>query len=268
MFGAIYGDVIGSYYESRCTKDYDFPFQRESTFTDDTVLTVAVCKAILNNPEPISRFQIRRRAFEYAGQYKQYYSYYPRAGFGNMFSAWARSRSFRTVRSYGNGAAMCAVPIGYAYDSIEQILLQVKASCYCTHRNREAVKGAGAVAVAVFLARTGQSKEDIREYLKKKFGYDLSRSVADIREDHVFDSRCSYSVPAALTAFFDSHDYESAVRNAVSLGGDADTEACIAGGIAEAYYGEIPKAISDFCNSRVDISLRQVVNEFRERITL
>lgn len=129
MFGALYGDVIGSYYETHCTKDYNFEFNNQSTFTDDSVLTVAVCKAILNNPSDISIFRLKERALEYAGQYKQFYSYHPNAGFGVMFSKWAREREFSVINSYGNGAAMRAVPIGFAYDSIEQVMLQAKASC-------------------------------------------------------------------------------------------------------------------------------------------
>ena len=130
MFGAIYGDIIGSYYETHCTKDYDFEFQKDSTFTDDTVLTVAVCKSILNNPNEITRWNIRKRGLEYAGQFRQYYSFYPHAGFGNMFSEWARSDTYKVNRSYANGAAMRSVPIGYAYDTIDQVLLQAKANCF------------------------------------------------------------------------------------------------------------------------------------------
>lgn len=264
MFGAIYGDVIGSYYEMRCTKDYNFKFQYDSTFTDDTVLTVAVCKAILNNSSNISWFDVRVRGLEYAGQFRQYYSYYPNAGFGNMFSKWARGPVYRVNRSYANGGAMRAVPIGYAYESLEQVLLQSKASCYYTHNHREAIKAAQAVAAAVFMARKGESKDTIREYIEKKFRYDLKRSISELRKDYVFNSRASSSVPLAIIAFLESSDYESAVRNAVSLGGDADTEACIAGGIAEAYYKEIPKEISDFCNRKIDYSLREVVKKFCE----
>lgn len=265
MFGAIYGDIIGSYYETHCTKEYNFELKKESTFTDDTVLTVAVCKAILNNPEPISRWRIKNRGLEYAGQFRQYYSYYPSAGFGNMFSEWARSGSFKVNRSYANGAAMRAVPIGYAYDTIEQVLLQAKASCYYTHNNSEAIKAAQAVAISVFLARNGKCKKDIRDFLENKFHYDLSKKITDIKSNYVFNSRASYSVPPAIIAFLDSTDYESAIRNAVSLGGDADTEACIAGGIAEAFYGEIPKQISSFCDRKIDFTLKSVVLDFKEQ---
>lgn len=264
MFGAIYGDIIGSYYESHCTKDYNFDFHKDSTFTDDTVLTVAVCKSIMNNPGNITRWQIRKRGLEYAGQYRQYYSYYPHAGFGNMFSAWAQSNTYKINRSYANGAAMRAVPIGYAYETIEQVLLQAKASCFFTHNNRKAIKAAQSVAVAVFLARKWESKEYIQKYLQDKFHYDLSRTIDEIRENYVFDSCASYSVPPAIIAFLQSNDYESAIRNAISLGGDADTEACIAGGIAEVYYKEIPKYISDFCDRKIDYTLKKVVYEFKD----
>lgn len=263
MFGAVYGDIIGSHFELNCTKDYHFSFQDDSTFTDDTVLTAAVCEAILNNSEPITHFQIRKRGLEYAAQYRRFFSYYPDAGFGDMFSEWARECNCKVNRSYANGAAMRVMPIGYAYDTIDQILLQTKASCYYTHNNREAIKAAQAVATAVFLARNGENKEIIRSSMENKFGYDLSRKIADIRKNHCFNSRASYSVPAAITAFLESDDYESAIRNAVSLGGDSDTEACIAGGIAEAYYKEIPKHICDFCNKKIDATLMRPLLDFK-----
>ncbi len=262
MLGAIYGDIIGSYYEVHCTKDYDFPLNKESHFTDDSVLTVAVCRAILNFPDDIKKLGIRKRAKEYAATYRHYYSCFPGAGFGNMFSRWAKSHDMGSIKSYANGGAMRVVPIGYAYDTEEQVLMQVKASCMPTHKHKEAITGAGAVAMAVFLARKGKSKEEIKSYIEKKFGYDLSVPLAEIKKNHIFDSRASYSVPSALIAFLESADYESAVRNAVSLGGDADTEACIAGGIAQAFYKEIPDYIRRFCESRLDSSLKKTAREF------
>lgn len=265
MFGAIYGDVIGSYYEVHCTKDYDFAFNKDSSFTDDTVLIAAVCDAILNDPEEISKLYIRSRAKEYASQYRRYYSFHPHAGFGNMFAAWAKTPYIRNGRSYANGASMRVIPIGYAYSTLEQTLMQAKASCIPTHNHSEAIKGAQAVATAVFLARNGESKESIKAYLEKKFKYDLSMPLANIKETHVFDSRTSYSVPPAIIAFLESSDYESAIRNAVSLGGDADTQACIAGGIAEAYYKNIPEHIKRFCYGRIDSSIKAVVKKFNEK---
>lgn len=265
MFGAIYGDVIGSYYEVHCTKDYNFDFHKDSTFTDDSVLIAAVCRAILNDPSEISRWDVGARAKEYAAQYRQYYAYHPHAGFGNMFAAWAKDHSARRCRSYGNGASMRVLPIGYAYSSLEQTLLQAKASCLSTHNNREAVRGAQAVATAVFLARNGESKEGIKNQLQKRYRYRLDVPLASIKESHVFDSRTAYSVPPAIIAFLESSDYEDAVRLAVSLGGDADTQACIAGGIAEAYYRQIPDHIKRFCERRIDVSVKSAVSEFNQR---
>lgn len=161
---------------------------------------------------------------------------------------------------------MRVIPIGYAYSTLEQTLLQAKASCIPTHNQREAIKGAQAVASAVFLARKNESKEGIRNFLEKTFKYDLSIPLATVKESHVFDSKTSYSVPPAIIAFLESSDYESAVRSAVSLGGDADTQACIAGGIAEAFYKEIPEHIKRFCDLRIDHSIKSVVREFCEKI--
>lgn len=262
MFGAIYGDVIGSYYEVRCTKDYDFKFNSASSFTDDTVLIAAVCKTILNNPSKTSIWNAHERSKEYAAQYRQFYLYHPNAGFGNMFAAWAKNPHARNGHSYANGGAMRIAPIGYAYDTLEQTLFEAKVSCIPTHNNREAIRAAQAVAAAIFLARNDQSKEEIKNYLEKKFKYDLSMSLSYIKESHVFNSRASYSVPPAVISFLESTDYESAIRNAVSLGGDADTQACIAGGIAEAYYRKIPKHIEDFCYLRIDHNIRSIVKEF------
>ena len=153
MFGAIYGDIIGSYYEIHCTKNYNFELNKNSTFTDDSVLIAAVCKAILNNPSEISKRTLRSRAKDYASQYRQYYSYHPYAGFGNMFATWAKDPYAKSYHSYANGASMRVIPIGYAYDSLEQTLLQAKASCLSTHNHREAIKGAQAIAAAVFFVK-------------------------------------------------------------------------------------------------------------------
>ena len=265
MFGALYGDVIGSEYENACTKNYDFPLMRESHFTDDSVMTAAVCSAILYNSENISRFGVRKRGIEYAAQYKQYYARFPHAGYGQMFTHWASEKGLRKQHSYANGGAMRAVPIGYAYDDIEQVILQAKASCYFTHSHREGIKGAQAVACAVFLARNGESKDNIRRFISDKFRYDLDYTLEQIRPDYSFDSSCEYSVPPSILCFLESTDYESAVRNAVSLGGDADTMACIAGGIAEAYYNDIPDDIRRFCDRRIDISIKETVRKFADK---
>lgn len=269
MFGALFGDIIGSYYELHCTKDYDFDFNRESTFTDDSVMTCAVCRAILLNSEKTDKLHIGKRAKEYAVQYKQYYSYFRNAGYGNMFSEWAKNpKNMRKIRSYGNGGAMRAVPIGYAYDTIEQVLLQAKASCIYTHNCREAVHGAQAVASAVWLASHGESKDKIKDFISRKFRYNLDFSLSDIKPHYAFDSSTDYSVPPAIVAFLESGNYESAVRNAISLGGDADTMACIAGGIAESYYKSIPEHIERFCFNRLDYTLKSTALEFCKKYNI
>ncbi len=269
MFGALFGDIIGSYYEIHCTKNYDFEFSRESTFTDDSVMTCAVARAILLNGENTEKRHIRQRAKEYAVQYKQYYSYFKNAGYGNMFSEWARNpKNMRRIRSYGNGGAMRAVPIGYAYDTMEQVMLQAKASCMYTHNCREAIKGTQAVAVAVWLAVQGETKDTIKNFISRKFRYNLDFSLRDIKPHYVFDSSTDYSVPPSIVAFLESCDYESAVRNAISLDGDADTMACIAGGIAEAYYKSIPKHIEQFCFSRLDYTLKSTALKFCKKYSI
>ena len=200
---------------------------------------------------------------EYAIQYKQYYSYFPNAGYGYLFSKWASNpKNMKKQRSYGNGAAMRVVPIGYAYDTIEQVLLQAKASCLYTHNCHEAINGAQAVASAVFLAVHKKSKDTIRKFICQNFKYNLDYSINDIQPYYKFDSSTNYSVPPAIVAFLDSNDYESAIRNAIYLGGDADTMACIAGGIAEAFYDDIPEYIKKFCYSKLDYTIKSVAIEF------
>ncbi|MDE6087351.1 MAG: ADP-ribosylglycohydrolase family protein, partial [Oscillospiraceae bacterium] len=217
----------------------------------------------LLNGEAITKKQMKQRAREYAVQYQQFYSYFPHAGYGFLFSKWASDiKTIKKQRSYGNGAAMRTVPIGYAYDCIEQVLLQAKASAILTHHTREAIKGAQAVASAVFLAKQHEFKETIKKFLQDNFKYRLEDSINEIRPQYTFDSRTHASVPPAIVAFLDSHDYESAVRNAVSLGGDADTMACIAGGIAEAFYHHIPDDIRKFCSSRLDSTIKLISIEF------
>lgn len=265
MLGAVYGDVIGSYYEVHQTKNMDFPLQRDSMFTDDSVLVAAVCRTILDEPDPVGRFGAGARAKAYAARYRQYYARYPHAGFGTMFAAWAKDPGARRGHSYANGAAMRASPIGWAYDDWDQVLRQAKASALPTHDCREAIRGAQAVAAAVLLARSGAGKAQIAARLEKLTGYALDRPLSAVREGHVFDSRTAYSVPPAIIAFLASTDHESAVRGAVSLGGDADTQACIAGAIAEAFYREIPAHIRRFCDGRIDSSIRMVMRAFAHK---
>lgn len=231
MIGAIAGDIIGSVYEHHPIKTKNFPlFQPRCHFTDDTVLTVAVADAILQRRPYLDAVRkIGRR--------------YPGAGYGASFFAWLHSDRPRPYNSWGNGAAMRVSPVGFAFTSEEQVLQQARETAIISHNHPEGIKGAQATALAVFLARTGNSKEQIRTRITQQFGYDLHRTIYDIRPEYSFDISCQGTVPEAIVAFLDSDSYEDSVRNAISLGGDSDTLACITGGIAEAFYGGVPKEI-------------------------
>lgn len=260
MLGAIIGDIIGSTYECHNIKTEEFElFPIGSRFTDDTVLSVAVAEKILNDDKSIMN---SRKS--YALWYKQYYKRYPYAGFGQMFAEWAASEDLKVQRSYGNGAAMRVVAIGMAYETLEEVLKETKASCYYTHNHPEAIKGAEAIATAVFLAKKQCDKEEIRAKIEKKFHYRL-QSIDEIRESYVFDSRANYSVPPAIEAFLESSSYESAIRKAVSIGGDSDTIACMAGGIAQVYYRDIPNHIYSKAMGILDSGLKRVACEFQAK---
>lgn len=262
MLGAICGDIIGSAYEFNSTRNHDFPlFTDDSTFTDDTVLTLAVCETLCkvrSKEWPPDEVMAR----QYALGYKAYYERYPKAGYGEMFRDWASRPGLTLQDSYGNGGAMRAVPIAYAFDDLDQVLRQAALSCWYTHRHSEAIAAAQAVAAAAYLARHGEKKQGIQAYIEKKFAYNLSVPLEKLRPEFVFDCRSGYSVPPAIIAFLESEGYEDAVRRAVSLGGDSDTMACIAGGIAEAYYGGVPGCIANVCWGRLDKTLRDTAAAF------
>ena len=258
MYGAVFGDIIGSVYEWHNTKSEDFDlFSRDSHFTDDTVLTCAIAESILNMADNSPRKC-------YANHIKAYYRRYPHAGFGNMFRDWAESDSLSVQKSYGNGAAMRVSAIGWAFDDEKTILKQVSESCYYTHHNKEAETCAQAVAIAVFLARKGAGKDTIKNRMEKDFKFRLV-PIEELRPDYEFDSRSNYSVPPAIEAFLETDDYESCIRRAISLGGDSDTIAAIAGGIAEAFYKEIPDHIRTKGRLLLDSGLKRVLDQFEEK---
>jgi len=231
MIGVIAGDVIGSVHEHSRTKSTDFPlFDPRCCFTDDTVLTVATAYAILN-----------RTSYETA--YRDFGRRHPEAGYGGTFYRWLLSAEPRPYNSCGNGSAMRVAPVGLAFTTVDEVLREAARSAAVTHNHVEGVKGAQATALAVFMARTGASKEEIRNELMRRFGYDLHRSVDKIRPTYQWDVSCQASVPEAIVAFLDSGDVEHAIRLAISLGGDSDTQAAIAGGIAQAFYGYVPEMI-------------------------
>ncbi len=252
MIGAISGDVIGSVHEAAGTKTKEFPlFTPHSTFTDDTVLTVAVADALLHDRSHIEVFH-------------EYVHAYPDAGYGGRFIQWAMTRSHEPYNSWGNGSAMRVSPVAYAFEPVEEVVKEAEKSAAVTHDHEQGIRGAQATAAAVFLARTGGDKERIRHHIESQFGYDLSRRLDDIRTTYGFDVSCQGSVPESIIAFLESADFEDSLRNAISLGGDADTMACIAGAIAEPFYGGVPDRIAGPVLDRLDARLRETVAEFRE----
>lgn len=250
MIGGIAGDIIGSVYEHRPIKTKEFPlFVPGCDFTDDSVLTVAVAKAILEG------WSYRDTVLELGRQY-------PNAGYGGSFIGWIDSDDPQPYNSWGNGSAMRASPVGFAFDTVDDVLREAKRSAEISHNHPEGIKGAQATALAVFLARTTHDKAIIRSEVQNRFGYDLNRTVDGIRPSYGFEISCQKTVPEAIVAFLDSTGYEDAVRNAISLGGDADTLACIAGGIAEAFYGGVPAEIADEANRRLTEELRETTARF------
>ncbi len=253
MLGAIAGDTIGSVFEARPCKRKDFPlFTSDSSFTDDTVLTVAVAHVQLNGGD-------------YAPTYKDYARRHPSAGYGASFAMWAASDEEGPYGSYGNGSAMRVCPVAWAQEDLDAVLREARASAEVTHNHPEGIKGAQATAAAIFLGRSGESKGAIRRHLEERFEYDLSRPLDDIRPGYSFDVTCQGSVPEAIIAFLESTDFEDAIRNAVSLGGDSDTQACISGAMAEAYYGGLPAHIRQEVMLRLPSDLTAVVDSFCRR---
>jgi ADP-ribosylglycohydrolase len=252
MIGAIAGDIIGSVHEGLGTKSKRFPlFDWHSRFTDDTVLTVAVAESILRGADLVDLLH-------------DYFHRYPQAGYGGYFIEWASQRRREPYNSWGNGSAMRVSPVGFAYETLDEVMQHAERTAAVTHNHPEGVRGAQAAAVAVHLARTGSDKPAIRQQLEELFGYDLSTPLSEIRETYEFDVSCRGSVPQSIVAFLEASDFEDAIRNAISLGGDADTMACIAGGIAEAYWG-VPDQIARRTLAYLDDRLRTVVDEFESR---
>jgi ADP-ribosylglycohydrolase len=250
MFGAIAGDVIGSVYEWNNIKSKQFElFQPACRFTDDTVLTVAVADALMSGDDLASTM-------------RAYGARYPNVGYGPGFSRWLESPPGTAGMSWGNGAAMRISPVAYIFDSLEQTLREAERLTAISHGHPNGIRGAQAVAALIFLARRGRSKEELRVCAEDEFGYDLSKSLDQMRPDYVFDLSCEGTVPPAITAFLESTDFEDAIRNAISLGGDSDTLACICGSIAEAHYGGVPDHIHTEVMRLLDEPLAEVASRF------
>lgn len=264
MFGSIAGDIIGSIYEGRKIKTTIFPlFSPNCRFTDDTVLTAAIAQAVLTiTAQKWGLFQNRKKEIIYAAHIKQFGSRYPNAGYGHMFTDWLKQKNLTRQNSYANGAAMRVSPIGFACATLAEVLTEAKRSARFTHNHPAAIKGAQAIATAVFLARKNHSKTEIKTTIQNRFHYNLDKSLDEIRPNYNFDSSSSGSVPQAITAFLESSDFEDAIRKAVSLGGDTDTIACMTGGIAQAFYKKIPDHIKKNVLRILDGNLKSIVADF------
>ena len=264
MLGAILGDMIGAPYEfDRGDKTKDFPmFIRSSKFTDDSVMTVAVAEALLDTMSKTDD-EIKSALIE---SMQRWGKKYPNAGYGGMFRHWLVSKHPKPYGSFGNGSAMRVSPAGWLGNSIEEVRHLAALTAVVTHDHPEGIKGAEAAASAIFLARSGRSKDEIREYIIGEFGYDLSRTCDEIRPTYHHVETCQETVPEALTAFLEGNDFEDVIRTAVSLGGDCDTLTCISGGIAEAFY-RIPENIANEGLSRLTPDVRSVVDRFYKAIT-
>ena len=251
MLGAMIGDIIGSVYEWNNIKTTDFElFKTKCTFTDDTVLTAATAKALLTD-------------LSYTDVYQDFGRRYEGRGYGGNFSLWIYTNNPQPYNSWGNGSAMRVSPVGFAFDTVEEVLAEAKRSAEVTHNHPEGIKGAQSTALAIFLARQDTSQEEIREVIKNRFGYDLDRTLDKIRPTYSFDVSCQGSVPEAIIAFLESQSYEDAVRKAISLGGDSDTIACITGGIAEAFYGGVPDDIALQGRSFLPDEFKKILDGFK-----
>lgn len=275
MLGAIAGDTIGSVYEFNNTRDYNFPLLTgRSSYTDDTIMTIAVAYWLMNDPDHTLQ-GLEDSLVMFGHKYDC-----PMGGYGGGFRTWLfdpeslfdydatkgelpyiSTTGRHPYFSWGNGSAMRASACGWWADSLEETLRFARLSAIVTHNHPEGIKGAQATAAAIYLARNGRSKSDIKSYIEKTFGYDLDRAWEHLHRTYRWDSSCQGTVPEAMIAFLESTDFEDAIRKAVSMGGDSDTLACITGSIAEAFYGGVPCEIADFVLRQID-EISWLFNQF------
>ena len=265
MYGAILGDIIGSPFEfDRGDKTKDFKlFSRRSHFTDDSVMTLAVCEALLKVGQDATVKEIEDAVIS---SMQSWGRRYPHAGYGGYFRRWLTACHPEPYNSSGNGSAMRVSAAGWLYDSLEKTRTVAKATANVTHNHPEGIKGAEATASAIFMARNGSSKKEIKKYIENEFHYDLNRTLDEIRPSYHMDETCQKTVPEAIIAFLEATDFEDAIRNAVSLGGDTDTLGAITGSIAEAYYG-IPEWLMTECRKRTNKDMRVVLDDFNDALS-
>jgi ADP-ribosylglycohydrolase len=250
IIGAIAGDIIGSVFECHNVKTTDFDlFCRKSKFTDDSVLTLATMDAIINKKNYTETYQLFGRN-------------YPHRGYGGLFRSWIHSKNPEPYNSWGNGSAMRVSPVGWYSNTLDEVMVEAQKSAEVTHNHPEGIKGAQSTAVAIYMARIGKTKDEIRKFITDIFHYDLDRKIDDIKPTYKFDVSCQGSVPEAIIAFLESTDFENAIRLAISIGGDSDTIACITGGIAEAYYQTVPEYIIENVLKILPEELVKIVEEF------
>ena len=254
MLGAVAGDIIGSVYEFRNVKSTDFElFMPQSMFTDDSVMTLAVAKWLME--DKIHSQQHLIRCMQELGRK------YPDAGYGTHFDGWLVMDHPQPYNSWGNGSGMRVSPVGLWAKTLDEALALAVITASVSHNHPESVKGAQAIAASVFLCKEGKSKREIKEYVESTFGYDLDRTIAEIRPNYYFDVSCQGSVPEAIIAFLEGNSFEEVVRLAISLGGDSDTIACMAGAIAACMY-PIPDGIVEACDKILTDDLREIKNQF------
>lgn len=259
LFGALGGDIIGSVYEFDNYLGTDFPlFNEESFFTDDSAMTIATADAILSKSSSSPNYQT---------SYRQWGQDYPDLDYGGWFRFWLMSYDPEPYNSCGNGSAMRVSPVGFAFDTWEEVMSEAEASAACTHNHPEGIKGAQATAGAIFLARTGHSKTQIKDKIEDAFGYDLSQSLDEIRPTYTEEEEiwlCQGTVPQAICAFLESDSYEDTIRGGVSLGGDSDTLAAIAGSVAIAFYKTMSSDTHENIKARIDEPMLDVCKRFQE----
>ena len=265
MYGAILGDMIGAPYEfDRSPKVKDFPlFSSGSHFTDDSVMTIAVADALLSLEQDANDDTVHHAVSK---AMRTWGRKYPNAGYGGRFHDWLFTHwQPKPYNSWGNGSAMRVSSVGWLFDTIEETRRYAKLTAEVTHNHPEGIKGAEATASAIFMARNGASKDEIRDYIIREFGYDLSRTCDQIRPTYHHVESCQETVPEAITAFLEGTDFEDVIRTAVSLGGDCDTLTCIAGAMAEAFYG-IPDEMKEECRKRLPEDMLEVLDRFEQKM--
>jgi ADP-ribosylglycohydrolase len=265
MIGAIIGDIVGSVYEFDNHKSKEFPlFREDSMFTDDTVMTIAVADFLtLEHGNPSEE--------RFCAMMYDWYMKYPELSYGAGFRKWIEqfgkdSRNWKRNNSFGNGAAMRISSVGVSSSTLEKALYDAELLTKCSHNHKEGIKGAQAVAGLMVVARKEKDKSKLKAFVEKEFGYNLNSTVDELRETYEYNETCQGTVPEAIICFLESTDFEDAIRNAISIGGDSDTLACITGGIAEAYYQEIPETIIKEAIYRLPKDIKQVLFDFYKEV--